>query len=104
MLFNSLQYGIFFPVVFAVHWILPQRFRRAFLLVASFYFYASFVPKYLLLILGLTAFNYGMGLWIGRSAKPARTRLLWLAVGGNLLSLGYFKYTQLIVNTVQPLL
>ncbi|WIG59288.1 MAG: putative poly(beta-D-mannuronate) O-acetylase [Ktedonobacterales bacterium] len=104
MLFNSLQYGIFFIAVFVLHWMLPQRLRRPFLLVASFYFYASFLAKYLLLIIGLTVFNYFVGLWIGRAAQPKRKRLLWLAVAGNLGSLAYFKYTELFLSTIQPVL
>ncbi|HEU5440559.1 MAG TPA: MBOAT family O-acyltransferase, partial [Ktedonobacterales bacterium] len=104
MQFNTVQYGVFFVVVFALHWILPQRGRRLFLLLASFYFYASFIPQYLLLILTLTAFNYGIGRWIGRSEQPWRKRLLVLGVAGNLGSLSYFKYSQLLLSTVHPLL
>jgi len=62
MLFNTLTYGGFFLAVFAVHWLLPQRARRPFLLIASYYFYASAIPQYLLLILALTVANYGFGL------------------------------------------
>jgi alginate O-acetyltransferase complex protein AlgI len=104
MLFNTAQYGIFFLVVFIVHWLLRPAWRRPFLLVASYYFYASAIPRYLPLILALTAFNYGLGWWLGASAERRRTRLLWLAIAGNLGSLAYFKYTDLILSTLQPLL
>jgi len=104
MLFNTPQYAIFFLIVLGMHWGLPELWRRPFLLLASYYFYASAIPQYLLLILGLTAFNYAMGLWIARSRAKGRTRLLWAAIAGNLGSLAYFKYSQLILSTLQPLL
>ena len=104
MQFDTLQYGIFFAVVLPLHWLLPQRFRRPFLLLASYYFYASFLPKYLLLILGLTIFNFAISLWLDRAPQPLRKRVLWLGIAGNLASLSYFKYSELLVSSVQPLL
>ena len=50
MLFNSLQYGVFFVAVLVLHWLMPQRWRRPFLLLASYYFYASAIPQYIVLI------------------------------------------------------
>jgi alginate O-acetyltransferase complex protein AlgI len=104
MLFNSLQYGVFFVAVLVLHWLMPQRWRRPFLLLASYYFYASAIPQYIMLILGLTAFNYAMGLLIARLAGRGRTMALWLAIAGDLGMLGYFKYSQLLATTVQRLL
>jgi alginate O-acetyltransferase complex protein AlgI len=104
VLFNSLQYGAFFAVVLALHWLMPQRWRRPFLLLASYYFYASAIPQYILLILGLTVFNYVMGLVIARLAGRWRTAALWLAIVGNLGTLGYFKYAQLLTTTAERLL
>ncbi|MGH7914681.1 MAG: hypothetical protein ACREPW_08530, partial [Candidatus Binataceae bacterium] len=104
MLFNTLQYGVFFAVVFAIHWLLPTRVRRPFLLLASYYFYASAIPRYLLLILGLTIFNYVLSIWLARAEQPMRKRLLWLGIAGNLVSLSYFKYSLLLVSSVQPVL
>src|SRR5262249_4253366 len=104
MLFNTPQYAIFFLIVLGMHWRLPGSWRRPFLLLASYFFYASAIPQYLLLILGLTAFNYAMGLWIARSRGRRRTKLLWVAIAGNLGSLAYFKYSQLLLSTLQPLL
>ena len=104
MLFNSAQYGFFLVAVLIVHWSLPQRWRRPFLLVASYFFYASAIPQYIALILGLTAFDYVMGLAIARAQGAWRRRLLWLAVAGNLGSLAYFKYTGLIMKTLAPIL
>jgi alginate O-acetyltransferase complex protein AlgI len=104
MLFNTSQYGAFFLVVFTIHWLLPRRFRHPFLLIASYIFYASSIPQYVLLILGLTAFNYGISFWISRARGRARRFALIVMIAGNLASLGYFKYSQLILDTIQPLL
>lgn len=104
MLFNTVQYGVFFVAVFALHWILPQFLRRPFLLVASYFFYASAIPQYLFLILGLTTFNYLMGRWVAAAQGRARKTALILAIIGNLGSLAYFKYTQFILSSIQPLL
>lgn len=104
MLFNTIQYGVFFLVVYIIHWIIPQSWRRPFLLCASYYFYASAIPQYLFLILGLTTFNYLIGRWIsGLQGRMRKTGLI-LAVVGNLGSLAYFKYTEFILSSVQPLL
>jgi alginate O-acetyltransferase complex protein AlgI len=104
MLFNTLQYGAFFLIVFSIHWILPQSWRRPFLLIASYYFYASAIPKYIVLILGLTVFNYVMGRWMGGTPQRRRKPLLILTIVGNLGSLAYFKYTHFILSSIQPLL
>lgn len=104
MLFNSIEYGLFFLLVFAVHWILPLGWRRPFLLLASYYFYASAIPQYIVLILGLTAFNYAMGFAVHRTRGRQRNLALMVAIAGNLGSLAYFKYTGLIVQSVTPLL
>jgi D-alanyl-lipoteichoic acid acyltransferase DltB (MBOAT superfamily) len=104
MQFNSLQYGVFFVAVLAVHWCLPRAWGRPFLVLASYYFYASAIPQYILLILGLTIFNYLVGLWIDRAGGRLRLVALWVAVAGNLSTLGYFKYSGLIAESVLQVL
>lgn len=93
MLFNSLKYALFLPLVVALFWACPQKFRVPILLLASYVFYMSWRPIYVVLILGLTLFNYFVGLWIeGASDQSKRKLLLTLAIAGNLLTLAYFKY------------
>jgi hypothetical protein len=53
MLFNSLQFLVFFPVVTALYFLAPHRARWLLLLAASCVFYAAFIPKYLLILLFL---------------------------------------------------
>lgn len=59
MLFNSIEFVIFFPFVVTVYFLLPPRFRRYFLLAASCYFYMSFIPSYMIILLYTTLVDYG---------------------------------------------
>jgi D-alanyl-lipoteichoic acid acyltransferase DltB (MBOAT superfamily) len=95
MLFNSAQYGFFLVVVFFVFWSLArmQLLRTLFLLVASYYFYASWNPSYLLLLLLNSLVDYTLGRLIGRTTdRRRRTWLLVLSVCFNLGLLSTFKY------------
>lgn len=58
MLFNSLSYAIFLPLVFILYWALPHRYRRWLLLAASYYFYMSWSVRYVALILFMTGVSY----------------------------------------------
>lgn len=58
MLFNSFSFAVFLPVVFAVYWIIPNKYRWILLLISSYYFYMSWNVKYVLLILFTTGVSY----------------------------------------------
>lgn len=93
MLFNSIQYAIFLPVVFAVYWLLPHKFRWPLLLAASYYFYMSWNPKYVVLILFTTVVSYAAALLIERCQTKRRKRaVLTLALIVCLGVLFVFKY------------
>ncbi len=99
MLFNSISYLIFFPLVLLCYWISPARFRRPILLAASYVFYMSWIPAYGLLIGELTAVNYLLALAIDRFGSQSR---YWLLAGlvVNLGTLCYFKYTNFLLKSV----
>ena len=67
MLFNSLQFAVFFVVVTSLFFALPHRFRGALLLAASGYFYMAFVPVYILILIFTILIDYAAGLLIDRS-------------------------------------
>lgn len=91
MLFNSLIFLIFFPVVFILYWVLPHRFRKYFLLAASYYFYMCWKPEFIVLVLFSTAANYLCSLGMERS--PAKRKvLLAVSLVINLGMLFFFKY------------
>src|SRR5882672_5419139 len=105
MLFNSLQYFGFFLVVGAVYFLLPLRFRWAWLLAASCYFYMAWKPVYILLLAASTLVGYLTANAIGRTEEASRRRLfLWISVGSNLGFLFVFKYFNFLNRSVAGVL
>ncbi len=93
MLFNSLHFVFFFPIVVAIYFLTPLRWRWAILLVASYYFYMSWRPVYALLIVASTVIDYFCGQQMGKQASQAAKRpYLWLSLAANLGLLFTFKY------------
>jgi alginate O-acetyltransferase complex protein AlgI len=98
MLFNSFTYLLFLPLVVALHWLLPERFRRGMLLIASYIFYMNWMPTYGVLILGLTVTNYLLGLTIAKFDKWKKPIL----IGGLVFNLGclcFFKYANMLIGS-----
>ena len=92
MLFNSGQFLIFFPVVTALYFLLPHRFRWMMLLAASCYFYMAFRPIYILILAFTILVDFGAGIWI-EDAPPDRRRLFLIASCiANIGVLAFFKY------------
>jgi alginate O-acetyltransferase complex protein AlgI len=105
MLFNSLQFVFFFPIVVAVYFATPQRFRWLFLLAASYYFYAAWKPEYLVLIFASTLVDYLCGLGMGRwSVQRVRKALLGLSIATNIGILFAFKYLSFFNESVRAAL
>lgn len=92
MLFNSLSFLFFFPLTTIVYFALPHRFRWAHLLLCSALFYVSFVPSYLLILVGVIAIDYLAGLGIERTRGPLRRLLLAMSLVANVGILAAFKY------------
>ncbi|HVZ89069.1 MAG TPA: MBOAT family protein [Polyangia bacterium] len=92
MLFNSLAFLIFFPLVTLIFFLLPHRWRWVHLLAASCYFYASFVPIYLLILAFTIAVDYVAGLLIERAQGQRRKLFLACSIVANVGVLCVFKY------------
>ena len=107
MLFNTLAYAQFFAVVFVASWLLV-RFRRArvaFLLLASYVFYAQWDYRFLALIFGSSTLDFLLAGAIGRESDPRRRkRLLALTVILNLGVLAFFKYANFGVASLSAAL
>ncbi len=69
MLFNSINFLIFFPFVTLIYFLIPHRVRYIWLLIASYYFYIAWNPVYALLMLTSTFITYLSGLLIDRENK-----------------------------------
>ncbi|MBQ7540734.1 MAG: MBOAT family protein [Clostridia bacterium] len=76
MLFNSVSFAVFLPIVFALYWLVPQRRRWALLLAASYYFYMSWNAKYIVLILFTTGVSYLCGRLLEKTADARRKKQL----------------------------
>src|ERR1700733_5299194 len=64
MLFNSLEFAVFFPVVTILFFLLTHRFRWMLLLAASCFFYMFFKPVYILILVFTIVIDYFAGIWI----------------------------------------
>lgn len=95
MLFNSLAFAIFLPMVFAGYWMLARNYKaqNLFLLLASYFFYGWWNVCYLILILGCSIVNFIGGMVIYRSNSSfVRRGILTICCAISLGVLGIFKY------------
>ena len=93
MVFNSLHFVWFFLVVYAAYRVLPHRAQNWLLLIASYYFYASWDWRFLGLLIASTLVDFSCARALDRTDSPTTRRaLLVLSLGFNLTLLGFFKY------------
>ena len=103
MLFPTIQFGIFFPIALALNWVLMPRpaLWKPFIVVASYVFYAAADPRFCLLLGGITLWNQAAAKLINRSEDERRRKwICGIAVAGDLLSLGIFKYYGFFIEDV----
>jgi alginate O-acetyltransferase complex protein AlgI len=101
MLFNSFQFLLFLPVILALYFATPQRWRWVPLLIASFYFYMCWRPEYVVLILFSACIDYVVAILLDKTAaKTARRLLLLTSLVSNLGLLFFFKYYDFFVNSL----
>ena len=103
MLFNSLEFSVFLPVVFALFWIANSRSVRLSnltLLLASYFFYGWWDWRFLILIFASTLVDYSIGYFLSRSANSkTRKLLLWTSLVSNLGLLAFFKYFNFFISS-----
>ena len=106
MTFNSIQFLIFFPIVSILFFVLPHRFRWVMLLLASYYFYMSWNPALVFLILFTTVVSYGAALLLEKQQDNKKARKLCLVVTlvACLGVLFFFKYFNFLSGSVTALL
>lgn len=101
MLFNSVNFLIFFTVVCSLYFLIPWRQRWLLLLGASYFFYACWEPAYLLLIVASTVTDFGVGLALDKESAPRKRKLLLgVSLTLNLGILFAFKYFDFFVSNV----
>lgn len=95
MLFPTTQFLVFFCIVFLLHWRLVEwpRLDKAMLLLASWFFYACWDARFLLLLIGSAANSWAAGCLLDRLPPGlGRRAVTALSVGIHLATLGLFKY------------
>ncbi len=102
MLFNSLDFAFFLPLVFILYWFVvkePLKLQNVLVLVSSYVFYGWWDPRFLLLIAFSTVVDYFIGLSLANSEQPRRRKLLlWTSILINIGLLGYFKYANFFID------
>jgi alginate O-acetyltransferase complex protein AlgI len=96
MIFNSIDFAIFLPLVFLLYWFVFNRsikLQNLLLVVASYVFYGWWDWKFLLLILFSTIVDFAVGIQLKKTEnKLKRKSLLFISIFVNLGLLGFFKY------------
>lgn len=102
MLFNSMDFLIFFPIVVLIYFLIPSRFKKIWLLAASYYFYMCWNVKYILLLIFSTLITYSAGLLMEKTDRHRK-----LIVAGsflvNLSILAVFKYYGFFMDTISEI-
>ncbi|MGL2966834.1 MBOAT family O-acyltransferase [Flavobacterium sp. XGLA_31] len=108
MLFNSFQYLLFLPLVFAVYWMVNKRslaLQNVLLLIASYFFYACWDWRFLFLLIFSTGLDYYTGLKMHQAEnQKLKTFWFWLSVSVNLGFLGIFKYYNFFAESFAQML
>ncbi|NND52322.1 MAG: MBOAT family protein [Flavobacteriaceae bacterium] len=102
MLFNSLDFAIFLPIVFLLYWFVTKhnlKLQNALIVISSYVFYGWWDYRFLSLIIFSTLVDYIVGLQLKKAdRKPKRQLLLWTSILVNIGFLGFFKYYNFFVD------
>lgn len=94
MVFNSIEFLLFLPIISLLFYVLPHKFRWMALLIASCYFYMYFIPQYILIIFSTTIVDYWFALLMSKENTTQRRKKSYLitSVVFTCLILFIFKY------------
>ena len=95
---------LFLPVFLLVYYAVKDSWRSYVIVLGSYLFYAWWRPDFLWLLIGVSVGSYAFALAIERAEEPARFRILSVGVTLNLLALGYFKYANFGVESLNAAL
>jgi len=107
VVFPSVEFAVFFPVVLGLSWLLMPRPRawKAFIIAASYLFYAAADVRFCALLAAVTLVNQVGAILVGRvSGDRAKNAVVTVTVGLDLLALGFFKYYGFFVSNVDEVL
>lgn len=104
MLFNSLEFFFFLPIVFIGYWFVFKpslRLQNLFILVASYFFYGWWSPAFMGLLMLSTLLDYTYGFGVASDNRRKAKLFLWLSIINNLGILGVFKYYNFFATQFQ---
>lgn len=112
MLFNSIDFLIFFPITVIIYYNMPKKVRYIWLLLSSYFFYMGWNAKYAILLIAVTIVTYISGILMnrienfdqGRKGQDLRKICVIGTVIPNLLILSYFKYLNYFINILNQIL
>lgn len=104
MVFNSLQFGLFFPIVVLLYLIMPRKMRCPWLLIASYFFYMGWNPKYAVLILTSTVITWLSGLLMDKASERRKKFVVAASFVSNLSILFLFKYFDFMLANANKVL
>lgn len=104
MLFNSIQFVLFFIVVTSAFFALPHRFRWFLLLAASCYFYMAFVPIYILILFFTIIIDYFAGIFLEDTKGKKKKVFLIASLVANIGVLAVFKYYNFLNDNLSEIL
>lgn len=104
MVFNSLNFAVFFLIVYALYLFLDHKWQNRMLIVASCIFYGAWNWKFLFLLWGTMVIDYNVGLFLSKTEIPQKRKLiLSVSLIANLVVLGFFKYFNFFAANLQSL-
>ena len=102
MLFNSIEFAVFLPIVFILYWFVFQKslkWQNFFIVITSYIFYGWWDWRFLFLILFSTVQDYCIAYWIEKeNSQKKRKLLLSISIITNLGFLGFFKYYNFFID------
>ncbi|MFD7523055.1 MBOAT family O-acyltransferase [Paenibacillus chitinolyticus] len=107
MVFSSVSFLFFFlPLVLALYFVVPFKFKNMILLLFSLVFYAWGEPRYVVLMIISILINYGYGIWMDRAEQNEKKKvfILTFAIVVNVGLLAFFKYANFIVDIINSAL
>ena len=104
MLFNSIEFSIFLPIVFLLYWYVAKnntKYQNLILLVSSYIFYGCWDWRFLLLLIFSTLLDYFSAIKIAEASNQSQKKFwFWLSIGINLGFLSVFKYYNFFVTSL----
>lgn len=105
MVFHSFAYLLFFPIVFIIYFLIPKKVRFLWLLATSLFFYGCADVRYVILLLAVTLLPYSSGLALEKAKDVSLSKGIFaLTLLCNLGILGYFKYTNFLLDNLNKLM